>query len=104
MNFEVQGDTLMLHDDIVPLKKNMTLSFDISHYPAPIRDKLYIANLVGRKKFPAYTSTKREGQVLTARTKKLGTYTIAMDTVSPTIQPRKVVYRITGLQSMENGF
>ncbi|WP_242118772.1 M23 family metallopeptidase [Aestuariivivens sediminicola] len=88
LNFEVQGDTLMLHDDIVPLKKNMTLSFDISHYPAPIRDKLYIANLVGRKKYPAYTSTKREGQALTARTKKLGTYTIAMDTVSPTIQPR----------------
>ncbi|WP_242205302.1 M23 family metallopeptidase [Aestuariivivens insulae] len=88
MNFEVHSDTLILHEDILPVKKNMTISYDVSNFTEEDKEKLYIANLIGRSKYPAYTSSTLKGNLLTARTKSLGTYALALDTIPPTIKPK----------------
>lgn len=85
IDFEVKNDTLKLHDDIVACQKNFSISFDVSKYAEKDIEKLYVARLVGYKQYPAYTYTKRKGNKLIASTKKLGTYTLATDTIKPTI-------------------
>ncbi|MFH4968193.1 M23 family metallopeptidase [Gaetbulibacter sp. M240] len=87
MDFNVSNDTLTLHKDIVPAKKYFDISFDVSKYKPEDLKHLYIARLVGYKGFPAYSSTHRKGNTLTTHTKTLGTYTLAMDTINPTIKP-----------------
>ncbi|UKM64266.1 M23 family metallopeptidase [Flavobacteriaceae bacterium GSB9] len=87
MDFEVKNDTLKLHDDTVPCHKNFSIHFDVSKYNSEDIDKLYIARLVGYSKFPAYTNTKRKGNLLTASSRTLGLYILATDTVKPTIWP-----------------
>nr|WP_321222675.1 M23 family metallopeptidase [uncultured Psychroserpens sp.] len=87
IDFSVLNDTLTLHKNTVPLMKSYTIKFDISNYTDADKDKLFIANLYGYYQKPSYISTKRLGNMLTARTKSLGTFTLARDTVNPTIQP-----------------
>ncbi|HEX9601768.1 MAG TPA: M23 family metallopeptidase, partial [Mariniflexile sp.] len=85
MDFDVNNDILTLHKNIVPTRKNFTINYDISHYKDPDKDKLFIARLVGYKKYPLYSFTKRDGNILSTSTKTLGTYALATDRVSPTI-------------------
>ncbi|WP_445737831.1 M23 family metallopeptidase [Mariniflexile sp.] len=85
MDFDVKNDTLTLHKDVVPTRKNFTINYDISNYKDADKDKLFIARLVGYKKYPSYSFTKRNGNVLTTSTKTLGTYALASDTEKPTI-------------------
>lgn len=85
MDFDVNGDVLTLHQDIVPTRKNFTINYDISNYKDADKEKLFIARLVGYKKYPVYSFTKREGNTLSSSTKTLGTYALATDTTNPTI-------------------
>lgn len=85
VNFNVSNDTLFLHKDIIPLKKSMSISFDISKYSNSDKNKLYIAKLVGYKKSPYYTLTKRKGDTLTAFSKTFGTYALTTDSIKPKI-------------------
>ncbi|MDX1545331.1 MAG: M23 family metallopeptidase, partial [Christiangramia sp.] len=87
LNFEVVGDTLKLHEDVVPLRKSYTLEYDISNYQAEDRDKLFLANLYGYYKKPNYIRTRRTENKLVANPKSFGTYTLAIDTIPPTIKP-----------------
>lgn len=85
LDFEVKNDTLKLHKDIVFAQKNFNITFDVSNYKIEDRNKLYIAKLLGYNNFPAYTYSKRKGNLLTASTKTLGKYALATDTIKPTI-------------------
>ncbi|WP_338101629.1 M23 family metallopeptidase [Psychroserpens algicola] len=85
--FDVSNDTLKLHRDVVPLTKSYTITYNIENYADDEKDKLFIASLYGYYQRPNYISTKRIGNLLSARTKSLGTFALARDTVSPTIQP-----------------
>jgi len=87
IDFSVNYDTLYLHKDNIPLQKNFYINYDLSNYKSEHLDKLFIARLYGYYKKPSYVSTKRKGNVLTARSKIFGTYTLAMDTIAPTIKP-----------------
>ncbi|MBC3758751.1 M23 family metallopeptidase [Hyunsoonleella sp. SJ7] len=87
MDYKVTSDTLILHKDVVPLKKSVKVSFDISKYGNSEKQKLYIAKLSGYNKRPYYTFTKRSGDTLTTYTKTLGTFTLATDSIKPTITP-----------------
>ncbi|TYA71678.1 M23 family metallopeptidase [Seonamhaeicola marinus] len=87
LNFEVNNDTIILHKNTKAAKKNFNLNYDISKYKDEDKSKLYIARIMGYKKHPAYTSTKRKGNTLTATTKSLGTFALASDTIPPTIKP-----------------
>ncbi|MEL0456083.1 M23 family metallopeptidase [Flavobacteriaceae bacterium SZ-1-7] len=85
IDFEVKNDTLKLHDDVVATMKDFTISYDVSQYNSQDIEKLYIARLIGYRQYPSYTYTKKQGNILTASTKKLGTYALAMDTIKPAI-------------------
>ena len=87
LDFEVKNDTLYLGEDIIPLKKTFNINYDISAYSDSDKSKLYIARLMGYKKYPLYESSKRKGNTLTCSTKNLGTFALAMDTDKPTITP-----------------
>lgn len=87
IDFKVNNDTLYLDKDVIPLQKNVTIQYDISNYKDSEKDKLYIAELLGYKKYPSYLSSKRKENILTASSNALGTYALVMDTKSPTIFP-----------------
>ncbi|GAA4952318.1 M23 family metallopeptidase [Algibacter agarivorans] len=85
IDFKVKNDTLTLHKNVMAAKKNFIISYDVSNYSNEDKNKLYMARLIGYNNYPAYTFTKRKENILTASTKTLGTYTLATDTLKPTI-------------------
>ena len=87
LDFNVSNDTLKLHKNTIPLMKSYTIKFDISNYLDTDKNKLFIASLYGYDQKPSYVSTKRIGNLLSARTKSLGTFTLARDAVNPVIKP-----------------
>ena len=87
IDFQVDNDTLKLDKDIIPLKKNIMISYDVSNYSDADKSKLYIAELLGYKNHPSYSPTKRKGNTLYTYTKTLGTYALTTDTIEPTISP-----------------
>jgi murein DD-endopeptidase MepM/ murein hydrolase activator NlpD len=86
LEISVQGDTLKLHEDTIPIHKNITISADASNYEASDLDKLYIGRLNHRGK-PYYNTTTRNGDKLSARTRTFGTYVLVSDTIAPSIKP-----------------
>ena len=86
LEIEVKNDTLKLHRPNIPLKKSMTITFDVSHYEPNDLEHLYIASISAYEKL-YYTSTKRKGSSLSVRTKYFGIYTIATDKEGPKITP-----------------
>ena len=86
LDIEVKNDTLKLHRPNIPLKKSMTITFDASHFEPNDLNYLYIASVSAYGKL-YYTSTKRKGSSLSARTKYFGTYTLATDKEGPKITP-----------------
>jgi hypothetical protein len=87
IDFKVSSDTIHLHEDNIPLQKNFYINYDLSNYKTEHQDKIYIARLYGNYKKPYYVYTKRKGNILSAGSKTFGTFTLAVDTVSPTIKP-----------------
>lgn len=85
-DFEVRSDTLFFNKDIHPMKKSMTITYDVSQYSDADREQLYIAELVGYYKRPYYTPTKLEGTKLIGFTKYLGTYALVKDSTPPNIK------------------
>ncbi|MDA9335306.1 M23 family metallopeptidase [Flavobacteriaceae bacterium] len=86
IGFDVMNDTLKLHKANIPLQKSMTINFDISQYKGTDKDKLFVGSVsrYGNKLY--YTSTKKRGNILTARTKYLGNYTLGIDAEKPKIK------------------
>ena len=87
IEFDVKNDTLTLHKDVIPVKKNFNITFDVSSYSEEDKKNLFIARLIGYRKYPSYSSTTKKGHFLSTSSKTLGTYTIATDSINPTISP-----------------
>ena len=86
LQIESSGDTLKLHNDVVPLHKNMTISLDVSNYNKADMSKLYIGK-ANYKGLPYYNTTYRNGTKLSTKTRTFGTYVLARDTTQPKITP-----------------
>jgi len=84
LDIAVRGDTLMFHEDIIPIHKNITISIDASNYSDADKDKLYVGRLNYRGD-PYYNTTYRKGEKLSARTRTFGMYVLVSDTTSPTV-------------------
>jgi murein DD-endopeptidase MepM/ murein hydrolase activator NlpD len=84
MNFDVKGDTLFLHDDSVPVHSYFTVTIESDKYTDSQKEKMFIADVdkSGRK---GYNSTIIKGNVFSARTRELGKYMLASDTVAPSV-------------------
>ena len=84
MNFDVKGDTLFLHDDSVPVHSYFTVTIESDKYTESQKQKMFIADVdkAGRK---GYNSTTIKGNVFSTRTRELGKYMLASDTVAPSV-------------------
>lgn len=87
IDLEKGTDTVRLHNDNVAVHRSFTITFDVDNYSEEERKQLFIARLDQRSR-PQHTSTYKRGTTFTARTRNLGTYTLAKDTVAPKISPR----------------
>lgn len=85
IDFKVNNDTLYLDKDLIPLQKNVTIQYDISNYKNSEKDQLYIAELLGYKKYPSYLRTKRIDNILTASSNALGSYALVLDITKPKV-------------------
>ena len=84
MKFDVKDDTLLLHDDSVPVHSYFTITIEDEKYTMAQKEKMFIADIdkSGRK---GYNSTTIKGNVFTTRTRSLGKYTLSSDTVAPSV-------------------
>lgn len=80
-------DTVTIHNNTVPAHRNFTITFDVSKYPKEIQKQLFIARLDSKLR-PNHANTYKRGNEFTTRTRNLGTYTLARDTVAPTIRTK----------------
>src|SRR5690606_33584757 len=81
-----EGESVIIHNDEMPVHKNYTLSFDVSNYSPEEKKQLFIANVSDRGRL-SYESTVKRGNTFSTRTKSLGRFTIAKDSVPPSIKP-----------------
>jgi len=81
------NDTVTIHNNRVPAHRNFTITFDVSKYSPKDRKQLFIARL-DKKLRPSYASTYKRGETFTTRTRNLGTYTLARDTIAPKIRAK----------------
>ncbi|NBU80839.1 MAG: M23 family metallopeptidase [Flavobacteriaceae bacterium] len=87
MNFDVKGETVKLHEDIVPAFSNFSITFEDSLTPQKDREKMFIG-LVIEKKINFY-NTKRYKNSFTIFTKYLGEYKLIKDGKPPKIKVQK---------------
>lgn len=87
LDFRVSGDTLQLHQDILPLQKNIGINYDISQYQDGDKNKLFVGKITGYRKYITYIPTIKKGDLLTAYTKTLGKFILKADTKAPIITP-----------------
>lgn len=76
------GDTLVLENPLVPVYKNIKISFE----PDSIQKGDYLG-VVSRKNAIKFVSSNHKNGVFKARTKVLGKYVVGRDTIPPTIKP-----------------
>lgn len=88
IDFKVNSDTLTLHKPTVSAQKYFTINYNISNYTDSDKEKLFIARLVGYKKnHLIYTPTTKKENILSGKSKILGTYVLGIDTEKPKIKP-----------------
>lgn len=85
LNIKTKGDTLILHEDVVPIHKNISVSMDISKYSDLDRSKVFLGRL-NYKGEPYYNRSRLKGNVLSIGTRTFGTYILAMDSIAPKIK------------------
>ena len=96
-NYSMSRDTLpktfspihTLHTDAVPLHYNYTLSIKVKDIPEKYRDKAIIVSLDGNNVMYPRKGQYKEGW-MTTETKYFGRYTVAIDTVAPSIKPYNI--------------
>ncbi len=81
------GDTVQIHNTSIPAHKRFTISFDVSGIEAEKREKMFIARLSKSGKI-GYESTYKRGANFTTKTRHLGTFTLATDTIAPKIRAK----------------
>ena len=87
LDIKVAGDTLILHDDVTPIHRNITIGVDASNYEDKDKDKLFLGRL-NYKGEPYYNTTSRKGDKLTVRTRTFGSYILVSDTTAPSIKAK----------------
>lgn len=80
-------DTITIHNNTVAAHRNFTISFDATRFSPEEKRQLFIARL-DEDLEPGYSKTYKRNGSFTTRTRALGTYTLAKDTLAPTIKPK----------------
>ncbi|NNL08013.1 MAG: M23 family metallopeptidase [Croceitalea sp.] len=83
LNLKKGQDTIQIHENTVPLHRNYTITFDVSKYTKEERKQLFIAEIDTGT--PDYSRTYKREKSFTTRTRSLGKYTLAKDTLAPKV-------------------
>ena len=83
LDFEVKDDTLVFHDDSVPVHKNITVTIETNKYTEAEKQKMFIASLSGKRL--NFNFTKVKDNTFTTYTKNPGVFMLSMDTIAPRI-------------------
>lgn len=86
LDITFEDEKVILHEDIIPIHTNITIGFDVSKYKPEDREQMFIASLNKRNR-PNYSTTTKDGERFTTKTRTFGTYTLARDTQAPRITP-----------------
>ncbi len=86
LDLKDKGDTIIIHDNKTPVHKKYSLSFDTSDYSQTEKKQLFIASVDDNGNLD-YHNTKKNGNTFSTRTRSLGKFTLAKDTIPPTIKP-----------------
>lgn len=86
LNLQQNGDTLKVHQEDVPMRRNYTMSIELDSIDKKEIDKYFIAN-VSEHGYVSYQNTYRKGNTLSTRTRSLGNFIIAKDTIAPKVRP-----------------
>lgn len=86
LQLNTEGESITIGNDGIPLHKNMSIGFDVSHYSEEDKKQLYIARMSDWGT-PYYEDTYKKRNRFTARTRTFGTYTLKSDTNAPRITP-----------------
>lgn len=89
LDISANGDTIKIHEDVIPLHKNMTVVFDVANYSETDKKKLYIGRL-GYNDKHYHVKTNKKGNRFSTRTRTLGSYSLFTDNEKPTIVPINV--------------
>jgi murein DD-endopeptidase MepM/ murein hydrolase activator NlpD len=89
MNFDVSNDSVLIHDDTVPVHSNFTITFEDNKYSEKQREKVFIGAIEGTK--ISYNPTFRKGAIFTAKVKTLGKYALVLDETPPKITIAKPI-------------
>ncbi len=85
-DFNYEDNVVKLHNSGIPLHKKFTLTFDISKYPAKNKKQIIIAE-INKKGKRSYASTLHKENKVYTRSRSLGKYTLAIDSIQPKIKP-----------------
>lgn len=86
IDFSVDKKTVTVHQDVIPLDKSYTLTFDMSNYTEKEKQFLYIAKHLSDE-YSYYVNTRKRDSTFFTTTKTLGKYGLRKDTIQPTIKP-----------------
>jgi len=89
LNFDVKDSILYLHEDVVPVHSNFTVTFEDTTSSEEQKKKMFIASVSGKK--IGYIATKRSGSTFSCKTKWLGQFKLVSDTISPKISISKSI-------------
>ena len=101
LNFDVKNNRIFIHDDVVPVHSNFTITIKDSSYAENLRDKLFIGRISGNSK--SFNATTRKNNVFTAKSKTLGQFGLVLDTIAPTIAIAKPIEGkwLTGVKTIQ---
>ena len=85
---DLQSDTttITIHNNKVPVHNFYNLTFDVTKYSEEDKKQLFIAAVNSRGKL-SYENTVKKENLFTTRTRTLGKFTLAKDTIPPKIVP-----------------
>lgn len=84
LDLQFDNNYLQLHQDNIPLQKNITIRMDMSNDTIINLEKAFIGR-VDERKIKHYSTWKTDANVFQIRTKNLGTYKVVEDVDPPTI-------------------
>ncbi len=84
LDFSVNDSIVKVHQPVIPLNKNYTLTFDVSKYTPDQKRELYIASINKNGK-TSYTKTIKKDSIFYTSTKKLGEFTLLSDNQNPNL-------------------